>query len=114
MQSYKLLCNCKISPADYDKLAIGEIYTCDPHGEMTAKQEMKPLKIRGRKKGIPPTKPKFTIEWLDVIKKEWQALGTFPTLKEASKQLNIDYEILTDMNIGRRKVYRNFYRIIKI
>lgn len=65
----------------------------------------------GRKRGQKATKEKFVIEFHNILENKWVELGRFPSLREASSKLNLSYGLLSDLNIGRRKIYNNFYRV---
>ena len=71
-------------------------------------------KKAGRKIGQIATKDKYIIEYHNKKNGEWELLGKYPSLKKASYELDINYGLLSDLNIGRRKLYNNFYRINKI
>jgi hypothetical protein len=68
----------------------------------------------GRKKGQTATKDKYLIEVHNIKDDTWDELGRFPSLRKASKELNLSYGLLSDLNIGRRKIYNNFYRVINL
>lgn len=68
----------------------------------------------GRKKGQMATKDKYLIEVHNIKDDKWDELGRFPSLRKASKELNLSYGLLSDLNIGRRKIYNNFYRVVNL
>lgn len=68
----------------------------------------------GRKKGQKATKDKYIIECKNIKDNKWEELGRYPSLLKASKDLDISYGLLSDVNIGRRKLYSKFYRITTI
>ena len=68
----------------------------------------------GRKKGQIATKDKYLIEVHNIKDDTWDELGRFPSLRKASKELGLSYGLLSDLNIGRRKIYNNFYRVINL
>ena len=68
----------------------------------------------GRKKGQVATKDKYMIEYYDKIDEQWRLLGIYPSLKQASVKLKLNYGLLSDLNIGRRKIYKSFYRVTEI
>lgn len=68
----------------------------------------------GRKKGQIATKNKYLIEVHNIKDDTWDELGRFPSLRKASKELNLSYGLLSDLNIGRRKIYNNFYRVVNM
>ena len=68
----------------------------------------------GRKKGQTATKDKYLIEVHNIKDDTWDELGRFPSLRKASKELGLSYGLLSDLNIGRRKIYNNFYRVINL
>lgn len=68
----------------------------------------------GRKKGQIATKDKYLIEVHNIKDDKWDELGRFPSLRKASKELNLSYGLLSDLNIGRRKIYNNFYRVVNL
>ena len=68
----------------------------------------------GRKKGQVATKDKYIIEYYDRIEEQWRQLGIYPSLKQASIKLKLNYGLLSDLNIGRRKIYKDFYRVTEI
>ena len=73
-------------------------------------------KKRGRKPGSKATKLKFEIFYYDKINDKWNSMGKFASLRQASKskEIGLSYGILSDINIGRRPIYRQFYKIEKI
>jgi hypothetical protein len=68
----------------------------------------------GRKKGQIATKNKYLIEVHNIKDDTWDELGRFPSLRKASKELDLSYGLLSDLNIGRRKIYNNFYRVVNM
>lgn len=68
----------------------------------------------GRKKGQKASKDKYLIEYYDKVNEQWEELGIYPSLKDASEKLNLSYAMLSDLNIGRRKIYDKFYRVTEI
>ena len=68
----------------------------------------------GRKKGQIATKDKYLIEVHNIKDDTWDELGRFPSLRKASKELGLSYGLLSDLNIGRRKIYNNFYRVVNL
>lgn len=68
----------------------------------------------GRPIGKKASKIKFMIEYYNKSDNKWVELGKYPSLRKASKELDLSYGMLSDLNIGRRKIYNNFYRITNI
>jgi hypothetical protein len=68
----------------------------------------------GRKIGQRAIKDKFLIQYYNKSLNTWDTLGVYPSLKKASEELNLSYGMLSDINIGRRKLYNKFYKVSDI
>lgn len=68
----------------------------------------------GRKKGQVATKEKYLIQVKNIKENIWEDLGRYPSLRKASSELNLSYGLLSDLNIGRRRIYNNFYRVVNL
>jgi hypothetical protein len=71
-------------------------------------------RMAGRKKGQTATKDKYLIQYYNKSSDVWDDLGIYPSLRSASQELKLSYGLLTDLNIGRRKLYNAFYKIIDV
>ena len=82
--------------------------------EQKTKILIKQKKKAGRKIGQTAVKNKFIIKTHNLKTDEWEDIGLYPSLRKASESLNIPYSLLSDLNIGRSKIYKNFYKVINI
>jgi hypothetical protein len=89
----------------------------EPEPEPAPETEQEPEKKRkaGRQKGNIYTKSnKYRIEYFNKLTNTYDTLGDFPTLRQASDILSIDYNLLSNININRSKSHNKYIKIIKL
>ena len=59
-------------------------------------------------------KNKFRILYYNHLNKNFDTLGDFPSLRLASEKLNINYNLLSNINLNRSKNQSKYYNIIKL
>jgi len=87
-----------------------------PEPEPETEQEPeKKIRRAGRQKGGIYTKSnKYRIQYFNKTLNDFESLGDFPTLRQASDTLKMDYNLLSNININRSKSHNKYIRVLKI
>jgi hypothetical protein len=81
----------------------------------TEQEPEKKIRRAGRQKGGIYTKTnKYRIQYFNKTLNDFESLGDFPTLRQASDTLKMDYNLLSNININRSKSHNKYIRVLKI